>query len=94
MGFKRKRQVPGLPPEVETLCEKRRQSRLEMLNAQDDDDIVQKYRRLNKKVKKAVKAHKNKTLDDKVVQIETDFANNNSHNLFKTVKEMENKQKK
>ena len=93
VGFRKRKQIPGLPTEIEKLCEERRQTRLEVLSS-PGDEIVLKYRSLNKAVKKAVKYHKQKIIDDKVTQLESDFRLNNSHNLFKAVKEMENQRKK
>ena len=94
MGFKRNNLVEKLPQNIEILCEERRQARLQTLNKPKVAIYRKKYHNLNKKVKTAVRKHKKKMLEQKVEQLEDDFHHNRSHNLFKTVREMEGKPKK
>ena len=94
MGFKRNNLVEKLPQSIEVLCEERRQAILQTLNKPKVAIYRKKYHTLNKKVKTAVRKHKRKMLEQKVEQLEDDFHHNRSHNLFKTVREMEGKPKK
>ena len=55
---------------------------------------IQEYNRVNRIVKREAKKAKRKQLDEKIIKLEHDFRNNNSHNLFKTVRELEGKPKK
>ena len=90
IGRVKHRKVDGLPQEVEKACEERRKARLAMLK--DGNDVnVARYRELNKDVKKSINKHKKENLEKKVVQMENDFQRNNSFNLFKTVRELEDK---
>ena len=41
-----------MPPEVEALCKKRRETRVKMLSNPNDDEIRKIYEQLNKDVKK------------------------------------------
>ena len=47
------------------------------------------YKSLNKIVKREIKVFKKKKLEHKIQLMEQDFHQNNSYNLFKTVKELE-----
>ena len=94
VGFKRNNLVEKLPQSIEVLCEERRQARLQTLNKPKVAIYRKKYHTLNKKVKTAVRKHKRTMLEQKVEQLEDDFHHNRSHNLFKTVREMEGKPKK
>ena len=51
------------------------------------------YKSANKVVKAAVKSQKEKALECKIKQLELDHKHNNSHNLFRTVRELEGKTK-
>ena len=94
VGFRKRKPVIGMPQEIEELCKKRRETRLKMLNNPNNTIIRDQYRHLNKEVKKETKACKLKEIEKKVEQMEEDFKKNNSHNLFKMVKELEGKPKK
>ena len=52
------------------------------------------YNRLNKEVKQAVRRAKKDTMEKKVQKVEEDHRRNDSHNLFKSVRELEGKPKK
>ena len=52
------------------------------------------YKSLNKIVKREIKVFKKKKLEHKIQLMEQDFHQNNSYNLFKTVKELEGIPKK
>ena len=65
-----------------------------MLNSPNDEAKREEYIKLNHEVKKAVKRQKNNNIQEKVEEIEMDFKMNNSHNLFKHVREIEGKGKK
>ena len=94
VGYKKHKKVEGLPPEIENACKERRKARVEMLNNPANTSIKEKYREQNIHVKAEIKKHKHNALKAKVKQMEKDYVNNNSYNLFKTVRELENKQKK
>ena len=52
------------------------------------------YKSLNKIVKREIKVFKKEKLEHKIQLMEQDFHQNNSYNLFKTVKELEGTSKK
>ena len=59
------------------------------------ESTIQEYKKVNRMVKKKkVKKAKRKKLDEKVMKLEDDFKSNDSHNLFKSVQELEAKPKK
>ena len=60
-----------------------------MLNAPNDKSKLEKYKNLNTKVKKAIKAQKKTNMQNKIEEIEIEFKTNKSHNLFKHVREIE-----
>jgi len=93
-GHKRRKHVDGLPQSVEKACEERRHARAEMLNNPQSKEKKLLYKQLNKSVKHAVKMQKNCSLEKKIEQLELDFKQNNSHNLFKTVRDIEGKPRK
>ena len=65
-----------------------------MINNKNSSTIKARYKKLNKLVKAAVKFHKTNMLKERIEQLEHDFKHNNSHNLFKIVKELEDRPKK
>ncbi len=93
-GFKKRKEVKGLSPSVEEACEQRRQARSDMIAHPHNEEKKILYKTLNKAVKTATKAQKNHTLENKITQLELDYKQNNSHNLFRTVRELEGKPKK
>ena len=94
VGFRKRKLGEGMPPELEKLCEKRRQARLQTLSNPTNVSIRKQYQTINKEVKKAVRKCKTDTLDDKINQMEKDFRHNNSHELFKNVRNLESKKPK
>ena len=92
--YKRHKQVDGLPQNIEVACKERREIRLKMLKHNDDQDIKEQYKTKNKEVKIAVIKHKKQQLEKKVEKMESDYQQNNSHNLFKIVREIEGKPRK
>ena len=60
VGFKRHRQVEGMPKELEQLCEKRREAKRKMIQQPKSAILKEEYKMLNFGVKKGVKK-KNKT---------------------------------
>ncbi|XP_030840865.1 craniofacial development protein 2-like [Strongylocentrotus purpuratus] len=78
VGFKRSRQVKGLPEEVCKACEQRRKARILMMNNPSDCN-KKSYTKLNKAVKYEVKKWKKKILDTEVEEMELAHAKNNSH---------------
>ena len=87
VGFKRSRQVKGLPEEVCKACEQRRKPRILMMNNPSAHN-KKSYTKLNKAVKYEVKKWKRKILDTEVEEMELAPAMNNSHELFKKVKKL------
>jgi hypothetical protein len=49
VGFKARKQVTGLPPEIETACEQRRKARTEMLKNPGDTDKTEQYKKTEQK---------------------------------------------
>ena len=94
VGLRRRKDVEGLSQEEVKLCEKRRTARKEMLK--DTTSIVKRkrYNDLNKEVKRAVKNAKNESFENKLKLLEEHYQKNESHNLFKTVRQLEEKPKK
>ena len=93
-GYRRRKKVEDMSQELEELCQKRREARLELLQQPSSNTLKEKYKKLNKNVKKGVKKQKKEQLEKKIKQLEEDFRMNDSHNLFKTVRELEGKPKK
>lgn len=91
VGYRARKPVDGMSPELELLCEKRRSLRLKALNNPNDPTVRDEYRQTNREVKTKVKACKVENLQKKVFELEADFRNSNSHNLFKTVRDLESK---
>ena len=71
------------------LCEKRRAARIQFIANSNSRTHKERYEKLNKDVKAAVKKVKQDNLEKIVCSLEQDFINNNSKNLFKTVREPE-----
>ena len=94
VGFRKRKQVDGLAPEVESACEQRRQMRIKVLKNPENKEARKQYKELNKRVKNEIKTQKNKLLEAKIEAMETDFKKNNSHNLFRSVRDLEAKSKK
>ncbi|KAK3888678.1 hypothetical protein Pcinc_007291 [Petrolisthes cinctipes] len=69
----------------------RREARLKYLKQPSNNELRENYRTINRQVKSEVLQQKRLTMEKKVEQLERDFKNNNSHNLFKTVRELEKK---
>lgn len=93
VGLRRRKAVEGLTKEEADLCHQRREARKRMLA---DTSIRNKenYRQLNIDVKKSIRNAKARNLKEKIDLLEDQFRKNDSHNLFKTVKELEGKPRK
>lgn len=91
VGYKKKRQVEGMSKELENKCNERRIARLRYLKQPANNESRENYRIINRSVKSEVSRQKRLTIEKKVEQLERDFISNNSHNLFKMVREMEGK---
>ena len=65
-----------------------------MLKRPADPSTSEINKTLNKRVQHEVVAHKSKLLECKIKKLEDDYVKMNSFNLFKTVRELENKAKK
>ena len=95
IGYRRNKAIDSLPQETKDLCEKRRALRKKALNSKRCyKSTIQEYKRENRMVKKEVKKAKRKQLDEKIKKLEDDFKNNDSHSLFKTIRELEGKLRK
>ena len=55
---------------------------------------IQEYRKVNRIVKQEVKKAKRIELDNKIRKLEDDFGKNDSHNLFKSARELDGKSRK
>ena len=58
-----------------------------MLQNQCNEDYTNNYRELNKRVKAEVKKQKNDHLSEKISEMEDNFKKNNTHKLYKQVRE-------
>ena len=83
-----------MPKELEQLCEKRRETKRKLIQQPKSAILKEEYKMLNFEVKKGVKKTKKKQLENKIKQLESDFRANNSHNLFKTVRDLSGKLRK
>ena len=61
------------------------------LQNQCNEEYTNNYRELNKRVKAEVKKQKNNNLSDKISEMEENFKKNNTHKLFKQIRELEAK---
>ena len=94
VGTKKHKAVLNMSEDTAALCEERRCARRAVRVSPEDPIQRQIYKTLNRQVKAAVKAEKADILERKIKQLEEDFKNNNSHNVFKTVRELEEKPRK
>ena len=94
IGLKQHKQLENLSCEVINLCERRRKAKINLLNHPDDAGKQIEYRKLNKTVKKLIQKQKRENLQNKIMTLEEDFAKNNTHNLFRSVRELEGKKQK
>ena len=58
VGQLRNKHTEGLGKDVELLCHKRRQARIDFINNPRDNEIKEQYRTLNKSVKKEIQKFK------------------------------------
>ena len=65
-----------------------------MLENNNNNEYKQNYKKLNREVKMAVKRQKIVNLEQKIDEMEEDYKRNNSHKLFKTIKQLEGKKYK
>ena len=94
VGLKRSKGTEGLGKDTELLCKNRRKARLDFIKDPDNVVVKERYRSLNKAVKREIKLFKKKKLDSKIQQMERDLCNNNSYNLYKNVGELEGRSRK
>ena len=90
VGYRTRKLVEGMPPELENLCQRRRALRIKVFN-EPNEVVYAEYRALNREVKNKVKACKSALLQKKVEELESDYQHSNSHNLFKAVRSLESK---
>ena len=94
IGYRKNKAIDTLSQETKDMREKRRSLRKKVISSKKScKSTIQEYNRVNRIVKREVKKAKRKQLDEKIMKLEDDL-NNNSHNLFKTVRELEGKPKK
>ena len=94
IGYKQFNEVPGLSNEAKDIYARRRKAKFLVLNNPNNVENINNYRTLNKRVKIAVKKQKNDNLSDIISEMEENLKKNNSHKLFKQVKELEGKRYK
>ena len=94
VGKRRRKLVDGMSAQTAALCEERRKARITMLADPSNVDAASRYKTLNKEVKRAVKMTKIRKMEEKVKQIESDYRENKTHNLFQNVRDLEGKPKK
>ncbi len=94
VGYRKRKQVEGMSKDLIDMCEERRIVRKEFLKKPTLNAVRERYRKLNKDVKRLVTSAKRQKLKKKIEKMEADFRANNSHNLFKEVRELEGRPKK
>ena len=95
IGYRKSKVIDALSEETKALCEKRRSLRKKIINSKRSHAAtIQEYRKVNRLVKKEFKKAKRIQLDEKIRKLEDDFRKNDSHNLFKSVRELEGKPRK
>ena len=80
--------MTAMSVELEAKCRERREARVEALGSSNNQTRA-RYRLLNREVKAAVRRAKRQELEDIIEQMEEDLRGNNSHNLFRMVRELE-----
>jgi hypothetical protein len=58
VGYRKRKLVEGMPPEIEKLCAQRRDARLKTINRPKDQNLRCQYKVINKQVRRAVKEQK------------------------------------
>ena len=87
--------IDSFSQETKDLYENRRALRKKVFNFKRPyKSTIQEYKKVDHMVKKEVKKAKRKQLDEKIKKLEDDFKKNDSHNLLKSVCELEGKPKK
>ena len=86
VGFLRNSKTLGLSPDIEKLCQERRNLHSILIANPTDPKIREDYNVANRKVKNEVQKHKQNMLNQTIISLENDYHYNNSHNLFKKVK--------
>ena len=94
VGLRKRTFVDGLTQREVELCHRRREARKEMLKDPSSLEKRAVYSELNKDVKRTVKQTKRRNLENKVHSLEEQYLKNDSHNLFKSVKDLEEKPRK
>ena len=79
---------------TKALCEKRSLIKKVINSKKSHATTIQEYRKVIRIVKKEVKKAKWIQLDEKIQKLEDDFRKNYSHNLFKSVGELEGNPRK
>ena len=95
VGFRKQKALDGLSNETIALCEKRRGLRKIIISSERSRaSNIDEYKEVNRLVKRAVKQTKRRRLERKILKLENDFRKNDSHELFKAVRELEGKPRK
>ena len=89
MDIMRNPKIKGLAKYVENLCKQERDARLAYIKDPKNTNTKESYKSFNKVVKKETKILQKKISEQNTRLMEYDFHQNNSCNLFKTVKELE-----
>ena len=90
LGYRRSKAIDALSEGTKPLCEKRISLRKKVINSKKSHAAaIQKYRKVNRIVKKEVKKAKRVQLDEIIRKLEDGFRKNDSHSLFKSVRELE-----
>ena len=89
MDIMRNPKIKGLGKYVENLCKQERDARLAYIKDPKNTNTKESYKSFNKVVKKETKILQKKISEQNTRLMEYDFHQNNSCNLFKTVKELE-----
>ena len=76
------------------MCQQKRNLRKKMLINPLDISVCERYKQANWDVKKEVRKFKKSKLRETINSLEEDYQRNNSHNLFRTVTDLENKPRK
>ena len=82
VGFRRRKQVVSPTSVLARECEEKRKACTEYLKNTSHAEKLETSRNKNRLMKKAIRTHERKQLEEKIQVMEEDFKKNNLHNLF------------
>ena len=80
IGYRRNKAIDARSEETKALCDKKRSLKKKVINSKKSHAAtIQKYRKVNRIIKKEVKKAKRIQVDEKIQKLEDDFRKNGSH---------------